>query len=61
VRFCTIQEDADVSVPKENVHCPHVAAPWPSSTDSIDGHIFSACLALLFRVGHSEITHYLWA
>jgi len=57
VRFCTIQDDADVSVPKENVHCPFVAAPWPSSTDSMDGHIFSACRALLFRVGHTESIH----
>jgi len=56
-KFCTIPDDADVSVPKENVHCPYVAAPWPSSTDSMDGNIFSACRALLFRVGHTENTH----
>jgi len=57
VRFCTIQDDTDVSVPTENVHCPYDAAPWPSSTDAMDGHIFSACCALLFRVGHTENTH----
>ena len=33
VRFCTIQDDTDVFVPKENVHCPYVAALWPSSTE----------------------------
>jgi len=57
VRFCTIQGDAGVSVPKENVHCQYVAAPWPSSTDAMKGHIFSAFRALLFRVGHTKITH----
>jgi len=53
-RFCTIQDDADVSVPKENGHCPYVAALWPSSMNSMNGLIFSACRALLFRVGHTE-------
>jgi len=56
VRFCTIEDDTDVSVPKKNMLCPYVAAPWPSSTDAMVGHIFSACRALLFRVGHTKNT-----
>jgi len=56
-RFCTIQDDADVSIPKNDVHCLYVDALWPSSTDAMDGHIFSACRALLFCVGHTENTH----
>jgi len=60
IRLCTIQDDADVSVPEENVYCPYVAAPWPSFSDSMDGHIFSAWRALLFRVGHTKNTHCLW-
>ena len=57
VRFFIIQDDTDVSVPQEDVHSPYVTAPWPSFTDAMDGHIFSACRALLLRVGHKEKTH----
>jgi len=57
VRFCTIQDGSDVSIPQEDVHGPYVVAPSPSSTDAMHGHIFSACRALLFRFGRTENSH----